>query len=227
MAGRFFTPKTFDFLTRLGANNNREWFERHKQEYEDSVRTPALAFIAAMADDVEALSPRFLAVPRKVGGSLMRVHRDVRFGRDKRPFKTNIGIQFRHVQGKDVHAPGFYVHLEPQECFLGVGIWHPDAAALARIRAAIAEDGAAWIKASRNKAFSNIFTPSGDSLANAPRGFAKNHPLLANLKRKDFIVIAPLRRALATSARLQPEVVRSFRTALPYMRFLCTALELA
>ena len=226
MASRFFSQASFDFLTKLGANNNRDWFNRHKQEYEDAVRSPALDFIDAMAEDIEALSPHFLAVPRKVGGSLMRVYRDVRFGKDKRPFKTNIGIQFRHFQGKDVHAPGFYVHLEPKECFLGVGIWHPDAPALGRIRTAIAENGAAWLKASRDKNFSKAFDLTGDSLANAPRGYAKDHPLLEDLKRKDFIAIAEFSGKLATTTRFQPEVVKSFRSAVPYMKFLCKALEL-
>ena len=226
MANRFFSPASFDFLTRLNANNNRDWFDRHKQEYEDAVRNPALDFIAAMADDIEAISPHFLAVPRKVGGSLMRVYRDVRFGRDKRPFKTNIGIQFRHFQGKDVHAPGFYVHLEPKECFLGVGIWHPDAPALGRIRTAIAENSAAWVKVSRDRKFCKTYELAGDSLANAPRGYAKDHPLLADLKRKDFIAIAGFGSRLATSANFKPEVVKSFRSAVPYMKFLCEALEL-
>lgn len=226
MPKRFFSPATFKYLEKLEANNNRIWFESHRQEYEDAVRMPALDFIAAMADDLRAISPHFLALPRKVGGSLMRVHRDVRFGKDKRPYKTNIGIQFRHTQGKDVHAPGFYVHLEPKECFLGVGIWHPDAPALARLRSAIAENSAAWIKASRDKKFSRAFELAGDSLANAPRGYAKDHPLLQDLKRKDFIAVAEFSRGVATSARFQAEVVKSFRIALPYMRFLCRALEL-
>lgn len=226
MPKRFFSPATFKYLEKLDANNNRIWFESHRQEYEDAVRTPALDFIAAMADDLHAISPHFLALPRKVGGSLMRVHRDVRFGKDKRPYKTNIGIQFRHTQGKDVHAPGFYVHLEPKACFLGVGIWHPDAPALARIRTAIMENSAAWIKASRDKRFARTYELAGDSLANAPRGYAKDHPLLQDLKRKDFIAVAEFSSSLATNARFQAEVVKSFRIALPYMRFLCRSLEL-
>lgn len=226
MLKRLFTPASFKYLEKLNANNNRIWFESHRQEYEDAVRTPALDFIAAMADDLHGLSPHFLALPRKVGGSLMRVHRDVRFGKDKRPYKTNIGIQFRHTQGKDVHAPGFYVHLEPKACFLGVGIWHPDAPALARIRTAIMENSAAWIKASRDKKFARTYKLAGDSLANAPRGYAKDHPLLQDLKRKDFIAVAEFSSSLATNARFQTEVVKSFRIALPYMRFLCRSLEL-
>lgn len=226
MPKRYFSPATFKYLEKLEANNNRIWFESRRQEYEDAVRSPALDFISAIADELHDISPHFLALPRKVGGSLMRVHRDVRFAKDKIPYKTNIGIQFRHTQGKNVHAPGFYVHLAPNECFLGVGVWRPDAPTLARLRTAIAENSAAWIKASRDKKFSRAYELAGDSLVNAPRGYAKNHPLLQDLKRKDFIAIAEFHTDLATSARFQAEVVKSFRTALPYMRFLCRATEL-
>ena len=77
------------------------------------MRSPALDFITDMGDAIESLSSHFLAIPKKVGGSMMRPYRDVRFSKDKRPFKTNVGIQFRHFQAKDVHAPGFYLHIEP------------------------------------------------------------------------------------------------------------------
>lgn len=226
MANRYFTPATFSFLSQLDANNNRAWFDEHRQTYEDVVRTPALDFIDAMAGDIHALSPHFLAIAKKVGGSLMRVHRDVRFGRDKRPFKTNIGIQFRHFQGKDVHAPGFYVHLEPNECFLGVGIWHPDSTALGGIRAAIDENGTAWKKVSRDPTFAKGFALTGDTLVNAPRGYAKDHPLLDDLKRKDFIAIMPFEPTLALSGHFQAEVVKAFRSSIPFMKFLCQSLQL-
>ena len=226
MAQHFFTPATIKFLKNLQANNNRDWFDEHKPAYEDAVRTPALHFIEAMADDIADISPHFRAVAKKVGGSLMRVHRDVRFGKDKRPYKTNIGIQFRHARGKDVHAPGFYVHIAPDECFLGVGIWRPDSSALDLIRTAIAENSAAWIKASRDKQFAKNFSFSGDALQNAPRGYAKDHPMLDDLKRKDFIAIKTFPHTLATSDAFKKDVVKSFRTSLPLMTFLCQALEL-
>ena len=226
MAQRFFTQASFDFLTKLNKNNNRDWFNRHKQVYEDTVRTPALDFIAAMSDELAAISPHFLATPRKVGGSLMRVYRDVRFGHDKRPFKTNVGIQFRHFMGKDVHAPGFYVHLEPKDCFVGVGIWHPDAPALSRIRAFIADNPRTWVKVSRGKSFARKFEQAGDSLTNAPRGYAKDHALLVDLKRKDFIAISPLAMRRVISAGFKGDVVKSFKTAVPYIEFLCESLEL-
>ena len=99
-----FSAATFSFLEKLAANNDRGWFEVNKSRYEAVVREPALQFIAAMAPLLAEVAPHFRAEPRRVGGSLMRVFRDTRFSRDKSPYKTNIGIQFRHALGKDVHA---------------------------------------------------------------------------------------------------------------------------
>ncbi len=112
------------FLDELSRNNKREWFQANRSRYEQDVLQPALAFIETMAKPLEKISPHFCAVPKRMGGSLMRPYRDVRFSKDKRPYKTNVGIQFRHEAGRDVHAPGFYFPIEPDEAFLGVGIWH-------------------------------------------------------------------------------------------------------
>ena len=100
-----FSQLSFDFLNTLAANNDREWFKANQQQYEDQVRSPALQFIQAMQGPILGLSPRFVAVAKKVGGSLMRPQRDSRFSKNKTPYKTNVGIQFRHFQAKDVHAP--------------------------------------------------------------------------------------------------------------------------
>ncbi len=226
MSGRYFSKQTFTFLAALAQNNERAWFEPHRQEYEDLVRSPALDFISDMSDEMPAISRHFLAQPSKVGGSLMRIQRDTRFSKDKTPYKTNIGIQFRHEVGKDVHAPGYYLHIAPGECFVGIGLWHPEADALFKIREAIAQKGDEWLVARDAPAFRKHYSLEGDTLANAPRGFAKDHPLVADLKRKDFIGMAKLSEAEVTSGTLRAQVVIRFRDAAPYMRFLCKALEL-
>jgi uncharacterized protein (TIGR02453 family) len=226
MPSPYFTRQIFAFLTSLAENNNRAWFEEHKQDYEDLVRTPALDFIADMGEEMPAISRHFRALPKKVGGSLMRVQRDTRFSPNKTPYKTNIGIHFRHEVGKDVHAPGYYVHIAPDECFVGVGLWRPDADALFRIREGILKNGDAWVAARDNKAFRKHFSLEGDMLVNAPRGYAKDHPLVDDLKRKDFIGLAALNKADVTSKNFRTQVVERFKQAEPYMRFLCAALEL-
>ena len=220
-----FSPATLKFLDELAANNNRAWFEANKPRYEALVREPALEFIAAMGPVLEQFAPHFRADPRKMGGSLMRVFRDTRFSRDKTPYKTNIGIQFRHELGKDVHAPGFYVHVATDECFLAVGCWHPDADALGRIRDLIAKNPKQWFSARDNKKFTTEWTLTGESLTRPPRGYAADHTAIEDLKRKDFIGIVPLSRAEVSGPRLVKQAAAQFAAAAPFMKFLCAALN--
>ncbi len=220
-----FDPALFSFLTDLAANNDREWFQANKGRYEDDLLEPALAFVAAMAEPLEKLSPHFLAVPKKSGGSLMRIHRDTRFSKDKSPYKTNVGIQLRHHLGKDVHAPGYYVHLDPDQVFLGVGIWHPDATALRGIREAIAEKPKAWTKARDDRTFKRHFHLGGDALKRPPKGFDPEHPLIEDLKRKDFIAVKELGHEDACKRTFTRSVATAFGAATPLMKLLCEAVD--
>ena len=182
-----FKPAFFDFLRELKANNERSWFEANKARYHADVRDPMLDFIAAFAEPLADISPHFVADPRANGGSLFRIYRDTRFSPDKTPYKTNAGAHFRHAAGKDAHAPGFYLHLEPGSCFAACGIWHPGGDALAEIRNAIIEDPASWTRMTQAKAFRDTFTLMGQSLKRPPRGYDAAHPLIDDLKRKDFV----------------------------------------
>lgn len=226
MAGSYFTTDSMVFLRDLAINNNRDWFHENKSRYEDAVRTPALQFITDIAGELQTISPHFLAQPKKMGGSLMRVYRDVRFGKDKRPYKTNIGIQFRHERGKDVHAPGFYVHVQPDEYFIGVGIWRPDSTALGKIRERISSQGVQWQTTINDKSFKKHFELSGDSLIRPPRGYDKDHPLIEELKRKDFIAISRIDEKDVLSAKFKKQVLDRYRIADDFMYYLCQALEL-
>ena len=218
-----FSKATFHFLDELAANNERAWFEANKPRYEALVREPALEFIAAMAPQLEKFAPQFRADPRKMGGSLMRVFRDTRFARDKTPYKTNIGIQFRHTLGKDVHAPGFYLHIATDECFLGAGCWHPEADALGRIRDRIAENPKRWCVVRDDKKMAAHWALAGDSLTRPPRGYAADHPAIEDLKRKDFISLAALSRTDVTGPGLVKLAAQRFAAASPLMKFLCEA----
>jgi len=220
-----FSRDTLKFLRELEANNNREWFEANKHRYESAVREPALAYIEAMAPQLAKISDSFLAVPKKVGGSLMRVYRDVRFSKDKTPYKTNIGVQFRHKAGKDVHAPGFYMHIEPKSVFLGAGIWRPDNPTLQQVRMLIDEDQKRWSKISRGLTGKG-FELSGESLKKPPRGFDKEHPLLEDLKRKDFIAIMNLPVASVTEKDYLKSTARHFKAAAGLVEFICEASDL-
>ncbi|WP_455216723.1 DUF2461 domain-containing protein [Kaarinaea lacus] len=225
MPSSYFTNATMKFLRDLSDHNERDWFEDNKQRYEETVREPALAFIADIAPKLQLVAPRFRAIPKKVGGSLMRVYRDTRFSKDKTPYKTNIGIQFRHEAGKDVHAPGYYLHIEPGGCFLGAGIWRPDSTALGMIRDAIVKKGERWVKARDSKPFKEEFTLEGESLNNPPRGYPGDHPLINDLKRKDFIAVRNLPQKSVLEKHFMAETVDAFARTEPFMRFLCSALE--
>lgn len=214
------------FLNDLSKNNKRDWFQANKSRYEAELLEPSLAFIEAMAEPLAKISPHFQAVPKKVGGSLMRIYRDVRFSKDKRPYKTNVGIHFRHAKGKDVHAPGFYFHIDPDEVFLGAGIWHPDSPALGKIRKAIDKKSIDWKKAKHSKAFRDRYDLAGDSLVRPPKGFAAEHPLIEDLRRKDHIGVCHFDHDVLFEPTLVKETTAAFRAAKPYMNFLCKSLGL-
>ncbi|MGA9598143.1 MAG: DUF2461 domain-containing protein [Acidimicrobiia bacterium] len=224
MSKRYFTPRLFAFFRDLAKNNNREWFKENQDVYESYVREPALDFINDFAGPLAGISSHFVVDSRKVGGSLFRIQRDTRFAKDKTPYKPNTGMQFRHRAGKDVHAPGFYIHLQPGECFVGAGLWHPETAAAYAIREKIDEDRAAWKRATRSKRFTERLALGGDSLSRPPRGFDADHPLIDDLKRKDFIASTPLTQATVTSDRLMDDFTDVCRRSAPLMKFLCEAV---
>lgn len=220
-----FSPATFSFLDALSRNNNRQWFEDNKAEYESLVRRPALEFIAAMAPHLARFAPNFRAEPKKAGGSLMRIYCDTRFSHNKTPYKTNIGIQFRHALGKDIHAPGFYLHIAPEECFVGAGCWHPEPDALALIRQRIAEYPEQWFAAKDNRKFTSHFTLEGDSLTRPPKGYAADHPAIEDLKRKDFIGLSPLSKNEVIGNDLVKIASTRFSATVPLMKFLCDSMN--
>ena len=161
---------------------------------------------------------------RRVGGSLMRVYRDTRFFKGS-PYKTNVGIQFRHEQGRDIHAPGFYVHIASGECFLAVGLWRPDPVSLGRIRQAIVEWPDRWKRARNDRKFRARFSLDGDSLKRPPRGFPAEHPWIEDLMRTDFIGLEELEERDVLGRRFLDHVAASFAASRPFMRFLCDALK--
>jgi len=222
----YFSPALFKFLRELSRHNNREWFAENKTRFQEQVQAPLMRFVSDFRPHLRELSRHFLADPRPVGGSIFRIYRDTRFSPDKKPFKTWAAAQFRHERGRDVHAPGFYLHLEPGEVFAAAGIWRPEADALARIRDAIVARPPQWKRALSGKAFKALCTLGGETLRRPPRGYDPEHPLLEDLKRKDFICWTDFREADACAPDFLERFAAACRAGAPLAAFLTQALGL-
>jgi len=222
-----FPKDMLQFLRDLSNNNNREWFNENKERYRESIVAPMSGFISAMGDRLEGISESFIADPRPNGGSMFRIYRDIRFSKDKTPYKENVGCQFRHIAGKDAHAPGFYIHIEPKEVFSGGGVWNPPNAVLDKIRTAILQHTDRWSEIiaaiEKNPEFSGIL---GDSLKRPPRGYDPDHPFITDLKRKSLFLMYTIKPALLTEPNLIERIERSFRDSAPLMAFVTDALDL-
>ena len=221
-----FTEGLFEFLIDLRMNNNREWFRENKRRYDRDVKEPLLRFIGDFEPRLHSVSAHFVADTRANGGSMFRIYRDVRFSRDKSPYKTQAAAHFRHETGKTAHAPGFYLHLSPEEVYAGVGIWQPDSASLSRIRNAIDADPGKWERAAKDDAFLSEFTVGGSWLKRPPKGFDADHPYIEDLKRKDHIASVEFEPGDVVTPGFIDEFADVCRQASPYMQFLTSALGL-
>ena len=221
-----FTSELFEFLLELQANNNREWFGENKGRYEQQVKEPLLGFIEDFEPHLHSVSEHFVADSRANGGSMFRIYRDVRFSKDKSPYKTQAAVHFRHEAGKSAHAPGFYLHLAPDEVFAGAGIWRPDSATVGRIRGRIVDDPGDWETAVGNPEFAAAFDLTGDSLKRPPKGFDPDHPLINDLKRKDHVATCHFDQDEITAPDFIDTFADACRTSSPYMEFLTKAVGL-
>lgn len=221
-----FTPGFFKFLRQLKGHNNREWFLAHKSSYEHDVRDPFLRFIEDVRPRLHKLSPHFIADPRRSGGSLLRIYRDMRFRPDGDPYQTMAAARFPHAAWKQTPAPGFYLHLEPGASFLGSGLWHPDPETRNSIREAIVKNAKQWTKILSNKRFRSVCELSGESAKRMPLGFDPNHPLAEDLRRKDYITITYFKEEQICATDFLDQFTRAVVATAPFIEFLTRALRL-
>lgn len=223
---RYFTPATFRFLRALARNNDRAWFHAHKATYERDVREPFLELITDLDAPLAKISTHYRADPRKVGGSLFRIHRDTRFAANKLPYKTWAGARLFHERRREIAAPSFYLHIQPGDCFAGGGLWHPESHTLKHVRDFLVDNPAAWKRATRSAAFRKHFTFWGESLIRAPRGYDPAHELIEDLKRRSFAAGVGFSEELACSSELLPFAVATFKRLAPMLDYLCAAQQL-
>jgi uncharacterized protein (TIGR02453 family) len=221
-----FSRDTFRFLAELGRNNRREWFQANKERYETAVRDPMLRFIADLGPKLRRLSKHFVADPRPMGGSMFRIYRDTRFAKDKTPYKTAATAHFWHDQGGEGAMPGLYLRIQPGKCLGGGGLWHPDGPSLERVRQAIVASPTQWKRSTSAQSFGSTCSMSGEMLKRPPKGYDPEHPLIDDLKRKDFIATTMFSDAQVCSPDFIDRFVDAGRRVLPMIKFLAKAVEL-
>lgn len=215
-AFRGFRPEALDFLVELALNNDRSWFGPRKAEYEALLKVPLEQLCTAVD---KAFRERDLPLAGDPARSPFRIYRDVRFAKDKSPYKTNVGASFPWIgEGGGV---GGYFHLEPGGIFVGGGMWHPAPARLAAWRAAVAEDPGHIHAAVDDPAFVATFgAVDGDRLKRAPAGFAPDHPEIELLKLKDVTFGRPLSDADVMGPNLPATIADTLANAVPLLRLL-------
>jgi uncharacterized protein (TIGR02453 family) len=218
----YFTPRTFHFLQELEANNNRDWFLANKHRYESEVKEPFLRFIADFGPHLRKINLHFVADPRPSGGSMLRIYRDIRFSKDKSPYKTWLAAHFFHEDHHDQwQTPMFYLHIALDGCFAAGGLWHPDPVALKKVRDSIVARPTAW-----KKVAASHLLPEDVGGSRPPKGYAADHPFIEDLKRKDFCASATFNRKQLGDPRFLDEFASACKTMSPLMQFLTVAAGL-
>jgi uncharacterized protein (TIGR02453 family) len=217
----YFSRNLFGFLKELKKNNNRDWFLANKERFERDARTPAIQFITDFAPQLRKINRHFVANPKPNGGSLFRIYRDIRFSEDKSPYKTHLGMNFPHEKLSEIHAPGYYLHLEPGGSFAAAGIWHPDSRTLNLVRSAILNKTSDWQKVKKTD-----LKLSGDSLTRPPKGFPQDHPFLEDLKMKDFVLAVKFSDQEVCGPTFLSDFTNACRKMTPLVQFLTKAVGL-
>lgn len=226
-----FSPAAFTFLRGLARNNRKDWFEARRDTYETVVRAPMRAFV----DEVDAIlgeaAPEFRGDPKR---SVFRIHRDVRFSKDKSPYKTNVACWLFHQDaghgvGLDAHGgAGYYLNVEPGRCLIGGGVWMPAKPALDRIRDRIADDHKRFTAIISAPAVRKRFGALSDEamLTRVPRGYDPDHPAAHLLRHKSFTLDCALPDSAVQSRGLLKTVKRDVELLLPFVRWLNEGLGL-
>jgi uncharacterized protein (TIGR02453 family) len=226
-----FRPAAFTFLRGLAKNNNKPWFEAHREAYETELRAPMLALVDELDAILGNVAPEFRGDPKK---SVFRIYRDVRFSNDKSPYKTHIACWLFHTDaghgvGLEAHGgAGFYVHIEPGASMVGGGFWMPPKPALERIRDSLAENKREFEKVLTNPAFKRRFgsLSEDDVLTRVPRGYAPDHPSAKWLRYKSFTAGRKLKDTDVNSRTLLTALKKDIETMLPFSRWLNSAIGL-
>jgi uncharacterized protein (TIGR02453 family) len=214
--------QTLNFLKQLKKNNNKAWFDEHKKEYEAAKQD----FEGFASDLLSAFTPMVPGLAtQKAKDCTYRIFRDVRFSKDKTPYKSHFGAFFSEG-GRKWDGAGYYLHLEPGAMFAGGGLWMPEAPLLKRVRQEVDYDLKGFKDIIDSKAFKKLFPKiDGEALSRPPQGYEADNPAIEYLKKKSFTAGSPLKDVELTSKDAVKKVVSVFTTLQPFIGFLNRAQE--
>ena len=217
-----FPSETLPFLRDLKANNNRDWFLPRKPVYEEKVKAPMVELVLALGEELRDFGTDLVTAPDK---AIYRIYRDVRFSKDKSPYKTHVAAVFS-ARGLDKHAgAGLYFHVSPDELLVGGGIYRPGSRELLAIRQHIATDHEALRAICKDRTFRRFFGQmTGERLKRIPKGFAPDHPATDLLVYKQLLATGQLDPTISETPRLFQELVKRFRAIEPLIVYLNSAL---
>lgn len=216
-----FPVEGLKFLRQLKKNNNRKWFKQHKSEYINLVKFPMQTFISSLKPYMEKLAPEIEVNPQR---NIFRIYRDTRFSRDKTPYKTSVAAVF-HLKGRWQNSAGFYVHIEPDNIYVGGGIYMPDNKQLKKIRQAIADRSNEFLSIVCNEEFVRLFKKlEGEKLSRVPQGFSKEHLMAEWLKYKSYYAGVEWKEEVCLKKSFLQKVSTIYEKILPLVRFLNNSL---
>jgi len=214
---------TLTFLKALAKNNSKDWFDANRKQY-DSSKADMEALIKNVIEKITKFDPTI--GDQEAKKCLFRINRDIRFSKDKTPYKTNMGASI-NPGGRKSEIPGYYVHIEPGKSFLAGGCWMPQPEALAAIRQEIDYNGAALKKIMNAKDFKTYFggLSEEEKVKSAPKGYDKDHPDIELLKFKHYIVVHPMKDSQVTDPQLATHIGKVFKAMHPFLDFLRHSIE--
>jgi len=220
-----FPREGLTFLRQLRRNNNRPWFTAHKETYEQGLRAPMFALVTALGGAVQGFAPELVTDPKR---AVYRIYRDVRFSKDKSPYKTHIAAHFS-ASGLERHAgAGLYFHIAPEEVLIAGGVYMPGPEELRAIRGHVAEHSGELERLIRQRSFKALYGGlQGDRLSRPPKGWPADHPAIEWLRYKQYIAWFERPARVASTPELFPLVLRGFIAIMPLVRFLNTPLRAA
>lgn len=214
---------TVQFLKNLKKNNNKPWFDENRKTYE-AAKQDFLNLVTQVLNEIKAFDETFVDIEPKQ--CMFRINRDVRFSKDKSPYKTNFGASFSK-DGKKIQRAGYYFHIEPGACFMGGGLYMPMADMLGKIRQEIDYNFDGWKSIVNKASFKKVYSKVDgvDVLSRPPKGYDAENPAIEFLKMKSFIAMAPVPDELLTDKKLVKQIVTAFKELKPMIDFLNHGME--